>query len=146
MRWGTCVAANPANKNSCCRRAHLIPGLVIAVRSCALSGAYRRGPGPHGPRYDYRNGSEAGSGVSPRFHRRPAPENQLADLEQLAGQRGYQIVQRYTDYISGVKGKRPGLDQLPHDAARHRFDSADEYEVSCSVMPPSYRAPIMPRT
>ena len=50
------------------------------------------------------------------------PKNQTNDLEQLAAQRGYQIVQRYTDHVSGTKGKRPGLDQLLHDASRHRFD------------------------
>ena len=40
------------------------------------------------------------------------PETQLLDLRQMAAQRGYEIVQEYTDRISGTKAKRPGLDQM----------------------------------
>ena len=47
---------------------------------------------------------------------------QLYDLRELAKQRRYEIVQEYTDTISGAKSKRPGLDQLLADARRHRFD------------------------
>jgi DNA invertase Pin-like site-specific DNA recombinase len=50
------------------------------------------------------------------------PETQVYDLRQLAAQRGFEIVQEYTDKISGVKARRPGLDQLMHDARRGRFD------------------------
>jgi DNA invertase Pin-like site-specific DNA recombinase len=50
------------------------------------------------------------------------PETQLHDLRGLAAQRGFQIVQEYTDKISGVKAKRPGLDQLLADARRGKFD------------------------
>jgi DNA invertase Pin-like site-specific DNA recombinase len=50
------------------------------------------------------------------------PETQLHDLEQMAGQRGYQIVKQYTDRISGAKSRRPGLDELMRDARRGRFD------------------------
>ena len=50
------------------------------------------------------------------------PESQLHDLRQLATQRGLQIIQEYSDRISGVKARRPGLDQLMHDARRGRFD------------------------
>ena len=49
-------------------------------------------------------------------------ETQLLDLREMARQRGYEIVQEYNDVISGVKSKRPGLDQLMSDARRHRFD------------------------
>jgi len=49
-------------------------------------------------------------------------ETQLHDLRQMASQRGYEIVQEYTDRISGVKAKRPGLDQMMADARRGRFD------------------------
>jgi DNA invertase Pin-like site-specific DNA recombinase len=45
------------------------------------------------------------------------PETQLHDLRGLAAQRGFQIVREYTDRISGAKAKRPGLDELMHDAA-----------------------------
>lgn len=39
-----------------------------------------------------------------------------------AAQRDLQVVQEYTDRISGVKAKRPGLDVLMADARRGRFD------------------------
>jgi DNA invertase Pin-like site-specific DNA recombinase len=50
------------------------------------------------------------------------PETQLVDLRQIAAQRGYQIVNEYTDRLSGTKTKRPGLDQMLADARRGRFD------------------------
>jgi DNA invertase Pin-like site-specific DNA recombinase len=50
------------------------------------------------------------------------PETQLHDLRALASQRGYEIVAEYTDRISGVKAKRPGLDQLMSDCRRGRCD------------------------
>ena len=50
------------------------------------------------------------------------PETQLHDLRGLAAQRGYEIVNEYTDRISGAKARRPGLDQLLADARRGKFD------------------------
>ncbi len=50
------------------------------------------------------------------------PESQLHDLHQMAAQRGLEVVREYTDRISGTKAKRPGLDELLHDARRGRFD------------------------
>ena len=50
------------------------------------------------------------------------PESQLHDLRGLAAQRGFEIVQEYSDTISGVKARRPELDQLMADARRGRFD------------------------
>jgi DNA invertase Pin-like site-specific DNA recombinase len=50
------------------------------------------------------------------------PETQLLDLRQLAAQRGFEIIQEYTDRISGAKARRPGLDQMMTDARRGRFD------------------------
>jgi DNA invertase Pin-like site-specific DNA recombinase len=50
------------------------------------------------------------------------PETQLHDLRGLAAQRGLEIVNEYTDTISGAKAKRPGLDQLLYDARRGKFD------------------------
>ena len=47
---------------------------------------------------------------------------QLYDLRQMAAQRGLEIVHEYTDRISGVKVRRPGLDLLMADARRGRFD------------------------
>jgi DNA invertase Pin-like site-specific DNA recombinase len=50
------------------------------------------------------------------------PETQLLDLRQMAAQRGLDIVREYTDRISGVKAKRPGLDAMMADARRGQFD------------------------
>src|SRR5206468_2766344 len=50
------------------------------------------------------------------------PETQLYDLRQMAQQRGYQIVEEYTDRISGAKARRPGLDALMRDGRRGQFD------------------------
>ena len=50
------------------------------------------------------------------------PETQLHDLRVLATQRGFAIVEEYTDRISGVKARRPGLDQFLADARRGKFD------------------------
>jgi hypothetical protein len=50
------------------------------------------------------------------------PESQVYDLEQLARQRNLEIVNRYTDRISGTRARRPGLDQMMADARRGRFD------------------------
>ena len=50
------------------------------------------------------------------------PETQLHDLRQMAGQRGYEIVNEYTDRISGAKAKRPGLDAMMADGRRGKFD------------------------
>jgi DNA invertase Pin-like site-specific DNA recombinase len=45
----------------------------------------------------------------------------MYDLRALAVQRGFEIVQEYTDRISGAKARRPGLDQLLADARRGKF-------------------------
>lgn len=51
------------------------------------------------------------------------PENQKADLLQLAQQRGWTVVEQYCDRgISGARSRRPALDQLLADARRGHFD------------------------
>ena len=50
------------------------------------------------------------------------PETQMYDLRGLAAQRGFMIVEEYTDRISGAKARRPGLDQMLKDARHRRFD------------------------
>jgi DNA invertase Pin-like site-specific DNA recombinase len=50
------------------------------------------------------------------------PETQMYDLRGLAAQRGFQIVQEYTDRLSGAKARRPGLDQMLKDARQRQFD------------------------
>ena len=49
-------------------------------------------------------------------------ETQLLDLRQMASQRGLEIVQEYSDRISGTKARRPGLDALMAEARRGKFD------------------------
>src|SRR5271165_2559168 len=64
------------------------------------------------------------------------PESQVHDLEQMAQQRGYEIVQRYTDYVTDVRPRRPGLDALLADARRGRFDVVLVWacdRMACSV-------------
>jgi DNA invertase Pin-like site-specific DNA recombinase len=46
----------------------------------------------------------------------------MYDLHEMAKQRGYQIVQEFTDTISGTKARRPGLDAMMRDARRGQFD------------------------
>ena len=51
------------------------------------------------------------------------PETQLHELRQFASQRGFEIVEEYTDLgISGTKARRPALDRMLKDAHRHHFD------------------------
>jgi len=52
------------------------------------------------------------------------PETQGIELRAFAHQRGYDIVEEYVDLgISGIKARRPALDQMLRDAQRHRFDA-----------------------
>ncbi len=50
------------------------------------------------------------------------PESQLYDLQQLASQMGYDIVEQYTDRISGAKARRPALDALLSSARLGNLD------------------------
>lgn len=48
---------------------------------------------------------------------------QLDELRQVAGQRGWQIIEEFTDEgVSGVKTSRPALDRMLADAQVGRFD------------------------
>ena len=52
-------------------------------------------------------------------------ENQIRELRQVAGRRGWDVVEVYSDVgISGAKGRngRPGLDSMLKDASRRKFD------------------------
>ncbi len=52
------------------------------------------------------------------------PETQLADLRQLAAQRGLEIVAEYCDRgVSGTRARRPGLNELLADARRGKFQA-----------------------
>ena len=50
------------------------------------------------------------------------PETQRCDLLQMASQRGYEIVQEYTDRISSSKARRPALEDMMRDARHGKFD------------------------
>jgi len=51
------------------------------------------------------------------------PETQLLELEQLAQQRGWTVVQEYRDHgFSGVRVRRPALDNLLADARQGKFE------------------------
>ena len=59
-------------------------------------------------------------------------ENQRQELERVARQRGWEIVEVYEDAgISGAKGRdqRPALDRLHRDATRGRFDIVMAWSV-----------------
>ena len=49
-------------------------------------------------------------------------ETQLYDLQKLAAQRGFEVVQEYCDRgLSGSKARRPGIDSMMSDARRGKF-------------------------
>jgi DNA invertase Pin-like site-specific DNA recombinase len=51
------------------------------------------------------------------------PQSQLLDLQQLASQRGFEVMKTYVDHgVSGTRARRPGLDEMLFDARRHQFD------------------------
>ena len=51
------------------------------------------------------------------------PETQLLDLQQLAAQRGFEVVKTFIDHgISGTRARTPGLDEMLADARRGRFE------------------------
>ena len=56
------------------------------------------------------------------FADRQDSQVQLQELREFAAQRGWEIVATYEDVVSGASVKRPGLDQLLHDAHRRKFD------------------------
>jgi DNA invertase Pin-like site-specific DNA recombinase len=59
-------------------------------------------------------------------------ENQRRELERVAEQRGWQVVEVYSDHgISGAKGrdKRPAFDQLCTDCARGKLDMVAAWSI-----------------
>jgi DNA invertase Pin-like site-specific DNA recombinase len=60
----------------------------------------------------------------------------LYDLRQMAAQQGFEIVNEYTDKISGAKARRPAWDSLLADARGRKFDVimvGSLSDVACSV-------------
>lgn len=47
---------------------------------------------------------------------------QARDLRPFCELRGWQVVKEYTDYVTGAKDSRPGLNSLMPDAGKRRFD------------------------
>src|SRR5262245_58930139 len=61
-------------------------------------------------------------------------ENQIRELRQVAGRRGWEVVEVYSDAgISGAKGRngRPGLDSMLKDASRRKFDVVMACAIDC---------------
>ena len=51
-------------------------------------------------------------------------EMQTSDLKRYCAQRGFEVYKEYCDQgISGVKDKRPALDELMSDAKKRKFDT-----------------------
>jgi len=50
-------------------------------------------------------------------------DNQLLDLRRYIDSRRWTAIHEYVDVISGAKDRRPGLDDLIHNARRRRFDA-----------------------
>src|SRR5262249_47862299 len=61
-------------------------------------------------------------------------ENQIRELRQVAGRRGWEVVEVCSDAgISGAKGRngRPGLDSMLEDASRRKFDVVMAWAIDC---------------
>jgi len=135
------LAVKPADRTSdCCRltRYGFLDERIIAEALVEAKGSRQLLRGAYLPNCICRAKSSAvslmpSSGKAKKDHRLfddhllswtvdQHPETQLHDLRQMAAQRSYEIVQEYTDRISGAKARRPGLDQMMTDARRGRFD------------------------
>jgi DNA invertase Pin-like site-specific DNA recombinase len=57
-------------------------------------------------------------------------DNQRIDLERVAGQRGWDIVEIYLDHaVSGKRDRRPALDRLRKDAMQGRLDVVAAWSI-----------------
>lgn len=57
-------------------------------------------------------------------------DNQLLRLREVAARAGWEIVQTFTETVSGASRSRPALDAMMADAARRRFDVVMAWDVS----------------
>lgn len=55
------------------------------------------------------------------------PEVQLSELREYVEHREWKLVASFTDYVSGAKDKRPGLDQLWELCRRRKVDAVVVY-------------------
>jgi DNA invertase Pin-like site-specific DNA recombinase len=61
--------------------------------------------------------------VSTKNHGQNLDTQRLA-LEDYARNRGFEVVEEYSDHgVSGSKDRRPALDRLMKDAKRRKFDA-----------------------
>lgn len=59
------------------------------------------------------------------------PETQGREVREFIASRGWELSETYSDIgISGARSRRPGLDQLLHDAWRKRFDAVVVWDLS----------------
>jgi DNA invertase Pin-like site-specific DNA recombinase len=57
-------------------------------------------------------------------------DNQRLDLERVAGQRGWDIVEIYLDHaVSGKRDRRPALDRLRKDALQGKLDIVGAWHI-----------------
>ena len=56
-------------------------------------------------------------------HNGQDPETQLLPLREYAKARSFEVYREYVDIVSGVKEKRPALDELLQDAKKRKFDA-----------------------
>ena len=57
-------------------------------------------------------------------------ENQLLRLREVAARAGWEIVQTFTETVSGASRSRPALDAMMAGASRRRFDVVMAWDVS----------------
>lgn len=57
-------------------------------------------------------------------------ENQALQLREYCKRVGYQIVQEYSDVISGKENSRPAYNQMFSDASKHLFDVVVFWDIS----------------
>ena len=57
-------------------------------------------------------------------------ENQLLQLREYAGRRGWKIIKEYVDVISGKETSRPAFDELFRDAHKYTFDIVLFWDLS----------------
>lgn len=54
---------------------------------------------------------------------------QEVELKEFCARKSYEVVDVYTDVISGTKDSRPGLDQLMKDAYQKKFDAVIVWKI-----------------
>jgi DNA invertase Pin-like site-specific DNA recombinase len=58
-----------------------------------------------------------------------SPAMQLAELQDYAARRGWEVIGEYVDHASGAKESRPSLNRLMADARQRRFDIVAVWKI-----------------